>query len=367
MTSKLAIPTIFLSLMLVAAVRPQSPASANRLIVSLPEGGFVSFQNQSAWTDMRQAFRQRQLPPALGSQALSDRDQTIHRILRDPDGRFVFGYDLWVSGDAAEKRFKVAVRPLATELVTSLRGNEAPASEGSSTFPRATEAQTLNDGGEFSVDLLINKNTGIKIIDVVKVSFDRSRLGNENPGVRARDFSLDAVAMEMRDYSLLLNDQLIATGKSKTGSAGALLWIYIPGRGRFIFSLVARADYPFQKAGTVAANRIEFSLNGDHYQWLSSSPILHEEGTWNLWVLPDPHYVPLMGAGADPPAQEKGVLEKLDQKISSIGQKSPATVGNSGGALQSQVLDRMEQNKAKISDRIMFGAADRIENLLPRN
>lgn len=247
MTSKLMIRAIFISLMFAGAAGAQTTASANRLIVSLPEGGFVSFQNQSAWTDMRQAFRQRQLPPALSSQALTDRDQTIHRILRDADGRFVFGYDLWVSGEAAQKRFKVAVRPLATELADSLRGNEAVASDGSSTFPRATEAQTLNDGGEFSVDLLINKNTGIKIIDVVKVSFDRFRLGNENPGVRARDFSLDAVAMEMRDYSLLLNDQLISTGKSKTGAAGALLWIYIPGRGRFIFSLVARADYLFQK------------------------------------------------------------------------------------------------------------------------
>jgi hypothetical protein len=370
MISKLTIAGVFLSLWFATAVRAQSTASVNKLIVSLPDGGFVSFQNQSAWTDIRQAFRLRQLPPALGSQALTDRNQTIHRILRDPDGRFVFGYDLWVSGDVAAKRFKVAVRPLDAELETSLRGNQTAAGESSSTFPKATDAQILNDGAEFSVDLLINKNTGVKIIDVVKVSFDARRLGGENPGVRARDFSLDAVAMEMRDYSLLVNDQLIATGKSKTGSTGALLWIYIPGRGRFIFSLVARADYPFQKAGTVAANRIEFNLNGDHYLWLSSSPILREEGPWNLWVLPDPHYVPLMGSRVDPPPQEKGTLEKIDQTISSIGQKSPVTVSKPGMALQPQILNRMEQDKEKLrerSERIMFGAADRIENLLPRN
>jgi hypothetical protein len=367
MTSKLTIIGVFLSLLFATAVRSQSTASVNKVIVSLPDGGFVSFQNQSAWTDIRQAFHLRQLPPALGSQALTDRNQTIHRILRDPDGRFVFGYDLWVSADVAAKRFKVAVKPLDPELETSLRGNQTAAGESSSTFPRATEAQILNDGAEFSVDLLINKNTGVKIIDVVKVSFDRLRLGGDSPGVRARDFSLDAVAMEMRDYSLLLNDQLIATGKSKTGSTGALLWIYIPDHGRFIFSLVARADYPFQKAGTVAANRIEFNLNGDHYLWLSSSPILREEGTWNLWVLPDPHYVPLMGARVDPPPQERGMFERLDQTINSIGQKSPATIKKPGVTLRPQIQNRTEPRKAKTNDRIMFGAADRIENLLPRD
>jgi hypothetical protein len=366
MTSKLTIAGFFLSLLFAAAVKAQSSASVTSVIVSLPDGGFVSFQNQAAWTDLRQALHRQQLPPPLNSQALTDRSQTVHRILRDPDGRFVFGYDLWVLGDAAAKRFKVAVRPLDAELETSLRGNEPAAGESFATFPRATEAQTLNDGGEFSVDLLINKNTGIKIIDVVKVSFDRFSLGGDRPAVRARDFSLDAVAMEMRDYSLLVNDQLIATGKSKTGSAGALLWMYIPDRGRFIFSLVPRGDYPFQKAGTVSANRIEFTLNGDRYVWLSSSPILREAGTWNLWVLPDPNYVPLIGAQVNSPPQEKGTLEKLDQTISSMGQASPSRVGT-GVSLRPRIPNRVEREKPKTRDRIMFGAADRIENLLPRN
>ena len=364
MTSRLTLAAVFLTLLLATAGKAQSTAAANKLIVSLPDGGFVSFQNQSVWTDIRQEFHLSQLPTALGSQALTDRNQIVHRILRDPDGRFVFGYDLWISGDAAAKRFKVVVRPLAAELETSLRGNVVAAGEGGLTFPRATEPQMLNDGAEFSIDLLINKTTGVKIIDVVRVSFNAKRLGDENPGIRARDFSLDAVAMEMRDYSLLLNDQLIATGKSKTGSSGALLWIYIPGHGRFIFSLVARADYPFQKAGTVAGNRIEFNLNGDHYVWLSSSSILREEGTWNLWVLPDPHYVPLVGARVEPPPQEKGTFGKLDQTIGSIGQKSTISPGVS---LRARVPNRTERESPKTRDRVMFGAADRIENLLPRN
>src|SRR5262245_39700210 len=265
--------------------------TTKQLIVTLPAGGFVSFKNQTAWTDIRQAFDLRKLPPALGSQASADQNQTIHRVLRDNDGKFVFGYDLWVTGDPTTKQFTISVKPLDAELQSTLRANDsAIANEAVSTFPKPTEPQTLNDGAEFSLDLLINKSTGVKIIDVVKVTFDRSRLGNDSPALRPRDFTLEAVALEMKDYSLLINDSLIATGKSKAGCSGTLLWIYVTSRGRFIFSLFPRQGYSFQKAGTVAGNKIEFTLGGDQYQWLSSSPILREEGTWNLWVLHDEKY-----------------------------------------------------------------------------
>ena len=389
MKSKILLTVLVLFSAAVASLAQDSPAS--KVVVSLPEGGFVSFRNQTAWTDLRKAIYFRQSPAALSSQALADRDQLIHRVLRDRDGRFVFGYDLWVSGDATTKKFKVAVRPLAAELASSLHAAESPTAEGISTFPKPTEPQTLDDGAEFSLDLLINKTTGVKIVDVVKISFDRGSLGGDNPTIRARDFTLDAVAMEMKDFSLLVNQELVGTGKSKTGSAGALLWLYVPERGRFIFSLAPRPDYPFEKVGTVSANKIEFVIHGNHYEWLSSSPILREEGTWNLWVLSDPKYLPMMGSVMPPPPKEKGtfekVAEKLDDKINSVVEKtvtvqrpsasqtpsglqtqsaSPTpTAPPTPGALQTSILNRMENNRARL--KVMYGAADKIENLLPRN
>jgi hypothetical protein len=304
------------------------------------------------------------LPGPLGSQVLPDANQTIHRILRDRDGGFVFGYDLWISADQVTKQFKIAIRPLDSRLETSLRPAGSAAPESPSTFPKSTEAQTLSDGSEFSVDILINQNTGVKMVDIVKVSFDRSSLGGDGLVPRARDFSADAVAMEMKDYSLFVNDELITTGKSKTGSSGALLWLYVPQRGRLIFSLVPRPDYAFEKVGTVSGNKIEFSIRADHFEWVSSAPILREEGTWNLWVLTDPKYVPLMGANIPPPPQEKGTLEKLDDKLNTVMQKSPVSAQLPTG-LQKTILERMEKNAAR--GKVMFGAADRIENLLPRN
>jgi hypothetical protein len=337
------------------------------VLVPLSQGGFVSIVNRPEWIDPREAIRPNQLPGPLGSQVLPDANQTIHRILRDRDGGFVFGYDLWISADWLTKQFKIAIRPLDSRLETSLRPNGPAPPESPSTFPRATEAQTLNDGSEFSVDLLVNQNTGVKMVDIVKVSFDRSSLGGDIPALRPRDFSADAVAMEMKDYSLFMNDELVTTGKSKTGSSGALLWLYVPQRGRLIFSLVPRPDYAFEKVGTVSGNKIEFSIRGDHFAWLSSAPILREEGTWNLWVLSDPKYLPLMGANIAPPAQEKGTLEKLDEKVKTVKTLigAPPVSPQLPKSLTQNILERMEKNSVR--DRVWFGAADHIENLLPRN
>jgi hypothetical protein len=348
--------------LLPAVAIAQRTNSPEPVLVSLPQGGFVSFVNRPEWIDLRQAVRLRQLPAPLSSQALPDINQRIHRILRDRDGSFVFGYDLWISADRATKQFKIAIKPLDSRLETSVRPDGSPAPESLTTFPKSTEPQTLNDGSEFSIDLLVNKNTGVKMVDVVKVSFDRSSLGGDIPA-RARDFTADAVAMEMKDYSLFVNDELITTGKSKIGSSGALLWLYVPGRGRFIFSLVPRADYSFEKVGTVSGNGIEFSIGGERYRWLSSAPILRGEGTWNLWVLTDPKYSPLMATIAPPP-QEKGTLGKLDDKINSVLQKSSVSAQIPGG-LQPTAGNKKEKDPTR--DKVMFGAADRIENLLPRN
>lgn len=351
--------------------------TAKQSIVSLPEGGFVSFRNETAWTDLRHAFDMRKLPPGLGSQTQADRNQTIHRVLRDSEGKLVFGYDLWVSGDPATRQFKIAVKPLNAEIESAFRA-VAPggATENISTFPKSTELQTLNDGAEFSLDLLINQNTGVKIIDVLKVTFDRSRLGPE-PGVRPRDFTVDAVELEMKDYSLMLNDSLLAMGKSKVGCTGTLLWLYIPNRGRFIFSLSPREGYPFEKVGTVASNKIEFTVGRDHFEWWSSSPILREEGTWNLWVLQDLRYTPMF-AVREPPAADKNVFEKLDDAINKNLTAKPNTIAHKPAALTTSAEPKKTltaNTEPKPADpkspnpraTVMMGGADRIENLLPRN
>jgi len=339
-----------------------------QLIVPLAEGGFVAFKSETSWIDIKKASPDVQrVPAALASQALAGGNQVIHRVLANTAGRYIFGYDLWVVPNAASKQFKIVVGPIDPQFESQLRAGKPdegvpPQIEIISTFPKSTEQQTLDDGDAFSLDLLVNQKTGVKIVDVVKVTFDRSHLWDVNPKTLPRDFTLDAVELAVKDYRLLVNGEVVSVGRSTNGCAGALLWFYVSDRGRFIFSLEPRKGYEFQKVGIIADNRIEFTVDGNHYEWLSSSPIVPQGGTWNLWVLSDPKYTPLFGS--DPvPAKKKGVFEKLDDLVTvtqnSRGKINPQKTLATPATVQTPpVIER---------PRVMIGGADKIENLWPKN
>lgn len=366
-TNRVLIWTLCLLVLSVAA-RAQGQAK-RQMVVTLADGGFVAFKSETAWTDKKKVSPEMQgVPPVLGAQALADENRIIHRVLKDDGGRFVFGYDLLVTPDPAAKQFKIVVRPLDPQFEIKLRaGNssegEPPQSEVISTFPKSTEPQTLEDGDAFSLDLLVNQNTGVKIIDVVRVAFDRSKIPDHNPTVSPRDFAVDAVELVVRDYRLLVNGSVVSVSKSTKTLNGTLLWFYVPDHGRFIVSLVPRERYEFQKVGIIDDNRIEFTVRDNQYEWLSSSPIL-QPGTWNLWVLHDPNYTPLFGS-QPPPARKKDVFEKIDAAVVTahenavrLRNKRQSTLTNKANAASAEASSERP--------RVMVGAADRIENLWPK-
>jgi hypothetical protein len=74
-----------------------------------------------------------------------------------------------------------------------------------------------------------------------------------------------------------------------------------------------------------------------------------------------------MGADIAPPPQEKGTLEKLDDKVKTVKAliDAPPVGVQMPKSLQRIILEPMEKTAPR--DRVWFGAADRVENLLPRN
>src|SRR6267143_302976 len=308
---------IILCLLALATLAIAQEAAKRQLVVPLAEGGFVAFKSETSWTDAKTASTELQRGlSVINSQAVMDDGHIIHRVLEDNAGRFIFGYDLWVTTNPAAKQFKIEVRPLDGQFESKLRAEKTNGEQPDrvSTFPQSNAPQMLDDGDAFSLDLLVNQNTGVKIVDVVKVTFNRANLWDTNPRLLPRDFTLDAVELAVKDYRLLIDGNAVAAVKSANGCTGALLWFYVQDRGRFIFSLAPRAGYEFQKVGIIDDNRIEFTVNGARYEWLSSSPILPGGGRWNLWVLHDPKYAPIFGS--DPAlSQKKSVWQKVDDAV----------------------------------------------------
>jgi hypothetical protein len=370
MTSKgLMIVVLLLSLWSLAAAQE---SNRRNVIVTLADGGFVAFKSETAWSGAGGSSAGTaggsQIPQGeFRAQAFVDDNRVIHRVLADAAGNYVFGYDLLIEAVPVSKTFTIAVAPLDSQIENKLLASGSKVQSAIATLPQAGEPEILDDGDSFALDLLVNQRTGVKIVDLVKVSFDRSNLWDDNPRNLPRDFTLDAVPLRVIDFRLLVDGNLVAAGKPRTKFAGALIWCYVEGQGRFIFSLVPREGYEFQKVGIIEDKRIEFTVRGKHYEWLSSEPILPSGGSWNLWMLHDPTYVPF--GSQEVSKQEKSRLDKMDDSIKAFEDKvakmrDPAPTSAFGKRTESPKPDAIQPSPKRF--KVMVGAADRIENLWPK-
>jgi len=351
---------------LAGSLAAQSMAK-RQLVLPLSDGGFVAFRSETSASDNNQVMATQSLAALIYSQALAGDNRIIHRVLTDSDQRVIFGYDLWVNADPITRKFRLAVMP-ADEAFrrTFLKdGGVSRAADGFATFPKSIAPQTLDDGDAVSLELLVNQQLGMKIVDVVKVTFDRSTLRESTPENQPRDFSLDAVSLAIKGYQLLIDGKVVGKSKSTIGYSGSLLWFYVPERGRFIFSLVPREGYSFQKIGVLEGNKIEFELNGEHYEWLSGAEILPNGGTWNLWVLYDSRSTPLFGS-QKPMAQDNkpGILKKLEEVVVINGGEQRSLSLRAPGP-----VSKFPPKPAAIEvpQRVMVGSADSIEHLIPKS
>lgn len=353
-------------LLLLPALGTAQEDPRGRVVVPLAEGGFVAFKSETAWAGTtRTSAAVQELPGEFRSQAFIDKDDVIHRVLVDAAGKYIFGYDLLIQAVPESRTFTIAVKPLDLQIENKLLTSSPDGQPARiATLLQSSEPQILDDGDSFTLDLLVNQKTGVKIVDFVRVSFDRLNLEDDNPRTLPRDFTLDAVALTVKDYRLLIDGNLVAAGKPGTNFAGTLIWCYVEDHGRFIFSLVPREGYQFQKVGIIKENRIEFTVKGNHYEWFSDSPILPSGGTWNVWVLHDPKYVPF--GLQEIVKREKNKLDKLDDSIKAALNKA-AKMGDPAPTIFHNKTEEVQRVQAAKRFKVMVGAADRIENLWPRN
>ncbi|HJR06681.1 MAG TPA: hypothetical protein VJ842_05445 [Pyrinomonadaceae bacterium] len=364
----------------IASRAQKTSATAERgsgqFVMPLHGEGFIAFRVEAARVNAPDVpVNLGEIQAALMPQVLLADNNVVHRVLVDAQGNFVFGYDLVVEPVAATKQFKVSLKPLSAEFEEQLRARQPAATTTStngaqratqtvSTLARPTEAQLVDDGDAFALDLLVNAETGVKIVDVVKVSFDRAKLWSAPPrrSMPLRDFTLGNVELAVRDYKLTVNGELVGGGtRPARGCAGALVWFYVPTRGRFIFSLIPHEGYDFQKIGVIENNKISFKSGGDLYEWTSSAPVVGTSGgNWNLWVLHDPSFV------SDFDSQEQIAGGAAENRTSPSWLEDPlARLRRDRRAeFETRASDRTKRNARR--PRVLVGGADRIENLLPK-
>lgn len=378
MRSKVIFPLI-IALLLPALARAQEK-SVQQLVVPLESAGYVAFKTEAVSPEKQKASASSEidLQSVIKPQVLVDENHVVHRVLVDGTGALIFGYDLVIEPLVNSRQFKVSVRPLDPEFERRMRERQSSGKGRTalqmniSTLPRPTEAQIIDDGDGFALDLLVNPQTGVKIVDVVKASFDQSRLWETPKGPPARDFTLDSVEMAVKDYKLYLNGRRVGGGRPSQGFTGALLWFYVPDKGRFIFSLTQREGYEFEKVAQIEDNKISFTIGEDVYEWVSSTPIVGSGGKWNLWVLRDKRYSPSVfyvpKESADTGSENTTVLfsPTQDTRVMTLDTSANNSIRTQSREMAVTPAKTKGEKIPLPRVRVEVGAADRIENLWPR-
>jgi hypothetical protein len=90
-----------------------------------------------------------------------------------------------------------------------------------------------------------------------------------------------------------VNGRLASTPGSLNSAHGRLIFIYMPGKGRYILSLLPRPELGFTRGGEVSGGFLTWAAEGDTFGVDSTLPIAAEGGPWFVYELHDPDWQPV--------------------------------------------------------------------------
>jgi hypothetical protein len=73
---------------------------------------------------------------------------------------------------------------------------------------------------------------------------------------------------------------------------GPVLWIYVPGHGRYVLSLHAHPEVGFEDAGEAAGNSLTFNVDGNVVRIDTAERVAAGSGIYSVYALPDPRWEP---------------------------------------------------------------------------
>ena len=263
---------------------------------------------------------------ALGQIYSSNSGNTLHRVLLDRTNKIYIGYDLIIEKQANTRKLKISFKPLSKKPSALIKNSKMSVSSKSGRVNSSIIDQNKSSTGNnentkpiiigsldykdytakllpnypkdiilehedtLTIDLLQNSKTKAKISDSIKFLF-RSGQSNYyfNEGEPAKNYTIEDVILRLERPEIHLGNRRYKTDSTV---AGSINWIYIKGKGRFIFSFKPQSNYSFHRIGIIQNNVLSFEFNGDKYKFISKSPILGLGGKWNLWVMHDPNYQP---------------------------------------------------------------------------
>jgi hypothetical protein len=146
----------------------------------------------------------------------------------------------------------------------------------------------MRAGDTATVDLMVNRATGQKIVEyltVERAALDPSHIAKEPP----RDFSVDDVELFVNNPRVWVNGKLLeASAKFGGGIRAHVIWLLFPGEGTFVIALAPEPGHTFQKSGVMQGNTMTFRNGATEYRVECSDPIAPGSEVYNVYL----HFVP---------------------------------------------------------------------------
>lgn len=239
-----------------------------------------------------------------GSGFRSTADGVEHRVFWNDRNQSYFGYDILAVPAGSGGACTVKIAPLGMTLDQFNTGASAMARAGGGrgnidrsnyqllALPAYPAPQLVHPEDTIAIDLLVSPDGRQKVVDYVRVACRGGAAAAAAP--EARDFSVRDLQLRMVDPEVTVNGQ---TAISLRGDAsGTVVWLTIPGKGRFLLSLAPYREAGFRTAGTVRDRDLRFESGSDKYVVRLAEPMVRAEGEWNLYVRSEPSYAAKQGA-----------------------------------------------------------------------
>jgi hypothetical protein len=249
------------------------------------------------------------------------------RIVLDNANRTYFGYELLIE----QQQPGVYLATFGNLGVTALDLAAGTLPKGASAqgwtplpLPQVPAPRTIHDAETLSIEIFSDTSTGKKLFDDIGISPP----GTHIPGVGprpvptaegpARDFSaVDAEFLFLEPRVTLNRKAQVSTVAAIKSVRGPLVWLYLPGHGRYVLSLMPRPGLDFKKAGEVRGGVVTFTVNEDLIKLECTNRIAPGEAPYHLYVLHDNAWEPASERQKDQPGTgtvSAAELSALNQK-----------------------------------------------------
>jgi hypothetical protein len=109
----------------------------------------------------------------------------------------------------------------------------------------------------------------------------------------SKDFYAEDGELEFTGPTLTLDGKEMQLPQEAVAVKGNIVWIYVPGHGRYLLSLKPHADLGFSLAGQVGGTSLWFKLRDEEIQIDADERIAPGSATYNLYALHESDWLPL--------------------------------------------------------------------------